>query len=162
MIRPMEKKDLEWVRINRNDPECRKWFRQAKMLTQEEQEKWFNDTDMVSFVVLDNDGDRVGVVSLSHLDNIARKCEFSIMIIPEKRNEGYGYGAMRELLGVAFNDLNMNQVYSDVFEHNSALEKYCKWGFKKYGKLPQWYWKDGKYIDSVIISITKDEFNSVK
>jgi diamine N-acetyltransferase len=158
MIRPLEREDLEWVRLERNRPECRMWFRQDHLISKEEQEKWFATTDMKSFMV----GDREGVVALSHLDLIARKCEFSIMITPENRCKGLGTIALRELLDHAFNDLNMNMVYSDVFEDNPALKLYDQLGFRRYGKLPNWYWKDGKYINSVVIAITKDEYNSLK
>jgi RimJ/RimL family protein N-acetyltransferase len=84
------------------------------------------------------------------------------MIVPEYRNMGLGKKALWDLLSIAFNDFNMNQVYSDVFETNCALEKYLKWGFKEYGLLPNWYYKNGKYINSRIIAITKDEYNSLK
>lgn len=157
IIRPMYSTDLEWVRMERNRPECRKWFRQPNYLTVEQQQKWFKETDMLSFVI---DG-WAGVVSLSHIDNIARKCEFSIMIAPAIRGKGFGKRALWELLRHAFNDLNMMQVYSDVFSHSPALKWYDDFGFKRYGILPQWYYKDGKYIDSTIIRITKDEFNNL-
>ena len=160
MLRPLNQSDLEWVRKERNRPECRMWFRQATLITPLQQQKWYDNNDMITFIVLDDDGDRVGVVSLSHIDNIARKCEFSIMITPEVRGKGYGKKALWELLGHAFNDLNMEQVYSDVFSHNPSLEHYVNWGFQIYGVLPNWYYKDGKYIHSTVISITKDEYNN--
>jgi len=163
LLRPIEEKDLKWVAEERNNPECRKWFRQSELLSIKQQSLWFSTTDMRSYIAVDDDGHNVGVLSLSHIDPIARKCEFSIMIIPEYRNHGYGKKALWELLLHAFSDLNMEQVYSDVFEHNPALLKYEKWGFKIYGKLPNWYYKNGEYIDSIIISITKDEYyNSLK
>ena len=161
MLRTMLYFDTEWVRKQRNRPECRKWFRQDHEITQEEQRKWYETTDMKSFMVI-NDNERVGVVSLSHIDNTARKCEFSIMIVPEERGKGLGRKALYKLLDHAFDDLNMNMVYSDVFEHNDALSDYINWGFNIYGVLPNWYWKDGKYINSTIIAITKDEYNSLK
>ena len=161
MLRTMEREDLEWVRKQRNRPECRDWFRQDHLITQQEQEKWFVLGNMTSFIVRE-DCTSIGVVSLSHIDNTARKCEFSIMIVPEVRGKGYGKKALYELLDHAFNDLNMNMVYSDVFEHNDALSDYINWGFNIYGVLPNWYWKDGKYINSTIIAITKDEYNSLK
>ena len=158
MLRPMEESDLRWVAEERNDPECRRWFRQSELLSMKDQEEWFFHTDMRSYVAVDDDGHNIGVLSLSHIDPIARKCEFSIMILPEYRDKGYGHKALWELLLHAFQDLNMEQVYSDVFANNPTLDKYLKWGFKEYGKLPNWYWKGGQYIDSVIISITKDEY----
>jgi RimJ/RimL family protein N-acetyltransferase len=160
MIRPMNRDDLEWVRRERNRPECRKWFRQNHDITQEEQSDWFDSTDMKNFIVEDFFGVKIGVVSLSHLDYTARKCEFSIMIVPERRGSGEGKKALWELLGHCFNDLNMLQVYSDVFYGNPALNNYIHWGFHIYGILPKWYYKDGRYIDSVVISITKDEYNN--
>lgn len=160
MLRTMNKSDLEWVRKERNRPECRKWFRQDHLITDKEQENWYNSTDMMSYIVEDTDGHNIGVVSLSHIDKTARKCEFSIMIVPEHRGKGYSKRSLWELLGIAFNDLNMNQVYSDVFDYNPALDTYLNWGFKAYGVLPNWYYKDGKYVNSVVISITKDEYNN--
>lgn len=154
----MEWGDLEWVRKERNRPECRQWFRQDHDISETEQAEWFGTTKMKSFIV----GDNKGVVSLSHIDPVARKCEFSIMIVPEYRHKGYGKKALFDLLEIAFNDMNMNQVYSDVFDHNPALDDYLKWGFKAYGTLPNWYYKDGKYINSVVISITKDDYYSIK
>lgn len=159
MLRPLLFSDLGWVMEQRNHPECMKWFRQPLPLTEKEQEKWFNTTDMKSYIVLDIE-QKLGVVSLSHIDNIARKCEFSIMIIPEMRNKGLSHMALWQLLDIAFNNLNMNQVYSDVFHGNCALDCYLKWGFKAYGTFPNWYYKDGKYINSSLISITKDEYNN--
>ena len=162
MLRPVCEWDLDWIKNERNRPELRRTFRQPRLLTDLGQKKWYETTDMESFVVC-NEHKNIGVVSLSHIDYIARKCEFSIMIIPEERHQGYGKRALYDLLDHAFNDLNMHQVFSDVFETNpEALTKYVDWGFKIYGVLPQWYWKDGKYINSTIIAITKDEYNSLK
>ncbi len=159
MLRTMELEDLEWVRKERNKPECMDWFRQPLPLTAEEQLKWFHTTDMKSYVVWDDDEHRIGVVSLSHIDSIARKCEFSIMIIPEFRGLGLGHKALWDLLKIAFDNLNMNQVYSDSFETNPFLKKLLKWGFKQCGVLPNWYYKNGKYINSILLSLSKDEYN---
>lgn len=156
MIRPMELKDLEWVRIERNRLENNIWFRQDHDITPEEQDNWFKTTTMKSFIVNDNKG----VVALSHFDNSAKKCEFSVMISPEHRGRGYGTQAMKDILDYAFNTLNMNMVYSDVFFGNPAINLYTKIGFNIYGTLPNWYFKNGSYINSSIIAITKDEYNS--
>jgi len=162
MLRPIEHKDLDWIRKERNRPECRDYFRQPEFLTQRQQEEWFNTTDMRSYVILE-DHQKRGIVSLSNIDYTARKCEFSIMITPENRNLGFGKKALWELLGHAFNDLNMKQVYSDVFVDNPALKAYEKWGFVLHGILPNWYYKNGKYVDSIVIAITKDDYiNSLK
>jgi len=165
MLRPLVYENLEWVRLERNRPECRQYFRQPYLLTPSDQDKWFEQVKNREYIpfIVEYDLNRIGVVQLSHIDNIARKCEFSIMIVPEFRHRGFGKIALWELLKYAFNDLNMNQVYSDVFETNCALDYYLKWGFKSYAILPNWYYKDGQYIDSILISITKDEYiNSLK
>ena len=158
----MEQGDLEWVRKQRNRPECMMWFRQPLPLTEEQQLEWFTTTDMKSFIVLDSEGDRAGVVSLSKIDHIARKCEFSIMITPELRGFGYGKEALIELLTIAFDKLNMRQVYSDVFDNNPALAMYKEMGFLRVGNLPNWYFKNGKYVSSEIIILQKDEYNRLK
>lgn len=161
MIRPIENGDLEWIRKERNRPECRQWFRQDHIISQDEQYEWFETTSMRSFVVVEDDVN-VGVVSLSHVDTTVRKCEFSIMITPEFRGRGYGRKALNDLLDHAFNDLNMRQVYSDVFENNPSRALYKDIGFRECGILPDWYYKNGTYVNTVVIVITKDEYNRLK
>ena len=158
MIRPMEVKDLEWVRNERNRIENNMWFRQDHDITQQEQVKWFFNTTMKSFIIEDNRG----IVALSNFDDTAKKCEFSIMVSPENRGKGYARKALRELLEYAFEKLGMNMVYSDVFFGNPAMSLYTGLGFITYGILPNWYFKDNRYISSTVIAITKDEYNSLK
>ena len=69
---------------------------------------------------------------------------------------------MNALLSHAFNDLNLNRVYSEVFSDNPALANqfYDKLGFQREGLLRQNAYKEGKYIDCVVIGILKDEWTS--
>lgn len=161
MLKRMRLSDIEWVRRNRNNPENMKWFRQDHRISFLEQLWWFFTNTMDSSVIWDGE-ERVGVVALSHIDRIAKKCEFSIMISDKHKKMGHGKKAMKELLDYAFNGLGMNQVYSDVFEGNPAIKMYKKMGFKVYGIFPHWYLKSGEYVTSVLISITREEYDCVK
>jgi RimJ/RimL family protein N-acetyltransferase len=162
-LRQIEKDDLKWLKNQRNDYRLRRYFRQAYLLTASEQEEWYKSVvkhEFISFVVL-YDKERIGCVSLYKIDTISRKAEFSIYIVHYMQKKGYGEEALKLLLHYGFYELNLNQIYSDVFENNPSLEWYRKFGFKINEPLRQWYYKDGKYIDSYPISIIRSEYDKL-
>lgn len=163
-LRPVDGHDLMWLVEQRNDPELRRYFRQAVPLSIEDQVDWFKTFDGKAYVSCElNSGFPVGYVSLSHINYVVRSAEFSVFVSKDKRGKGYGRDTMRAILKHAFEDLNLNKVYSEVFIDNPCLSNqfYDKLGFKREGLLRQAAYKDGKYLDSVFIGILRDEyFNS--
>jgi len=56
----------------------------------------------------------------------------------------------------------MNMVYLKVADFNPDAKKlYEKVGFEETVKLPQFYYRHGKYWDYVIMSQTKNEYKKV-
>ncbi|MCF6296421.1 MAG: GNAT family N-acetyltransferase [Flavobacteriaceae bacterium] len=52
--------------------------------------------------------------------------------------------------------MNMNMVYLKVASFNPNAKKlYLKIGFQETGRLPQFYYRHGKYWDYIIMSILK-------
>ncbi|MBM4159349.1 MAG: GNAT family N-acetyltransferase [Ignavibacteria bacterium] len=102
----------------------------------------------------------IGVVSLSNIDYINRKAEFSI-IIGEKEHRGKGYGleATRLIIDHGFSKLNLNKIYLGVIsEHREAIKSYEKAGFKTDGLLRKDILMHGKYYDTLVMSILAEEF----
>ena len=55
--------------------------------------------------------------------------------------------------------LNLNRIFLNVFENNPrAIRAYEKAGFVLEGRLRQAEFKDGKYIDILVMSILKDDY----
>jgi RimJ/RimL family protein N-acetyltransferase len=83
------------------------------------------------------------------------------IIIPDKANQGKGYG--REticlLMDYAFGYLNYNRISIGVVGFNTnAIEFYKKVGFKQEGIQEQGYYYNYRYYDFIMMRILRDEF----
>ena len=102
----------------------------------------------------------IGSIGFFNLDQRNRSSEFGVMI-GEKRywNNGFGTEAVRMLCQHGFNTLNLNRIYLRVYENNpSAIRAYEKAGFTHEGRQRQAEFRDGKYMDILVMSILKNEF----
>jgi RimJ/RimL family protein N-acetyltransferase len=74
-------------------------------------------------------------------------------------NRGCGTEAVRLLAQHGLNPLNLNRIFLHVFENNPrAIRSYEKAGFTHEVRERQAEFKDGKYIDVLVMSMLKDEF----
>jgi RimJ/RimL family protein N-acetyltransferase len=100
----------------------------------------------------------VGVCGLTSLDFANRRAEFSLYIGPEHQQRGFGRRALATLLVHGFQNLGLNLIWGETFEGNHAAKMFESLGFKKEGTRRQFYWKDGRFIDAHLYSITRDEW----
>jgi RimJ/RimL family protein N-acetyltransferase len=153
---------MEW----RNDQELRKYFREYRELNKDMQESWYKnkvlgDRQQVNFEIRDKEANKlIGHCGLYYIDWISRHAEFGIYIgDSDFRSGGYGSSALRTLLRYGFNDLNLNKIWCEVYSNNGAIEIYRHIGFKDEGILRQHYYNEGKYWDSTIMSVLKEEYS---
>lgn len=90
----------------------------------------------------------------------ARSAEFGIMIGEKKYwRQGYGTEAVMCLLTVGFEIHNLNRIDLFVLSNNKpAIHLYEKAGFVHEGALRQAANYQGKYIDMLIMSILREEW----
>ena len=78
-------------------------------------------------------------------------------------NRGYGTDATRALVRWGFDGLNLNRIWLRVYEDNArAIRCYEKVGFRIEGRLRQDRFRDGRYLDTIIMAILRDEFRADK
>ena len=74
-------------------------------------------------------------------------------------NQGFGTKAMLLILKHGFENLNLHRLWLRVFETNlRAVRSYEKAGFKQEGKFRQAQFINGKYVDVMIMSVLKTEW----
>lgn len=115
-----------------------------------------------TFSIVTNDYDKlIGTISLERVDNINRSACLGIFIgDKEYLNNGYGTEAIKLILDFGFNYMNLNSVHLNLMEFNERAHKcYIKCGFKDAGRLRKCKYINGKYYDSIMMDILKDEFN---
>ena len=106
----------------------------------------------------------IGSCSFHNLNWRVRSGEVGIMI-GEKTfwNQGYGTEAMDLLVCHGFDTLNLNRIYLRVFANNPrAIRSYEKVGFIHEGVERQGMYKAGQYIDVMLMSVLRSEYEGRK
>lgn len=128
--------------------------------------KWFegylqNRSNAIRLAICrKSDAMLIGAVYLLNIDWLVRQAEFAIWIGDETyQGKGVGKFAIQEVLKHAFLDLNFNRVYLTALIHNCrAINLYEKIGFKKEGVIRQGTFKEGRFIDLVMMSILREDY----
>ncbi len=126
----------------------------------EKQKKWaerITSSESEFFFYIFDNNVLVGYCALIKVKMVPSNAELSILIDPDKARRGYGTKAIRWLLGVAFEELGLNCVYSEVYA-NTERHKFFEKFFTFDGTIrARKFWK-GKFYDSRMYSILKNEF----
>ena len=106
----------------------------------------------------------IGNIGLHEIDWINRHTELGIFIGEKQHwNQGYGRDAIRLVLRYGFQSLNLNRIYLRVFETNPrGIHSYENAGFKLEGRLREDIFLNGKYRDTLIMSVLRSEWQDVE
>lgn len=167
-FRAIEREDLprfvNWL----NDPEVRENLALYLPLSMSHEESWFENMlkrpqeEQPMSIEIKQEGvwKPIGNCGYFNLDWRCRSGEVGIFI-GEKQlwNQGYGTEAIRLLVRHGFETLNLNRISLEVFESNPrAVRCYEKAGFSAEGRKRQGMYKDGEYIDIILMSILRQEW----
>ena len=160
-LREISRKDMVTINKWRNDENLIALLGAPfRYIDIEIDEAWFdnylnNRSKAVRCVIVDDKDMVIGLVSLTDIDNINRSATFHIMIGDSShQNKGAGQFAIKEMLNHAFNNLNLHRIQLEVLSSNDrAIHVYEKLGFVKEGTLRQVYFKNGKYVDALVMGI---------
>lgn len=165
-LRAVERGDLEQLVRWRNDPVIFRGFFSTFPLSLGAQADWYEDLlrriDKKLFVIEAKDGQAVGTIGFDHIDWKNQKAEFGNMLV-DKGHRGCGYAsdATRTALRFGFEQMNLNRIYLEVYAWNQeAVQLYQKSGFKIEGVLQQAYFTEGKFNDTVLMAIVRDDWRA--
>lgn len=163
--------DIELIRVWRN--EQIDVLRQKKPLTEKEQINYFRQVvrptfaqktpPLMLFSLLKNDS-LIGYGGLVYLDWEARHGEVSFLVdstrAKDKKTYAKDFSSYLTLLKrVAFDDLNLNRIFVETYATRLChLEVLTKNGFIYEGRMRQHVKIKGKYIDSLIHGILKNDY----
>ena len=167
-LRAVTRSDLpqfvEWL----NDPEVRAGLLTYLPLSIENEENWFENMikspavqhPMVIEVRSGEEWKMIGDCGFHIIDWRNRSAEIGIFIGEKSYwNQGYGTEVMRLLLKHGFNTLNLNRIALEVFETNRrAIRTYEKAGFVHEGRRRQDIFQEGRFIDVLLMSVLRSEW----
>jgi RimJ/RimL family protein N-acetyltransferase len=120
-----------------------------------------NRNDEVLWVIADRPDDRcIGHVGLYQIDYRIGKAEYAIMIGDKTMwNRGIGHLVTKTVVEYGFKQLNLHRISLEVLATNErALHLYQKIGFQQEGVLRDCQYKNGNYIDVIMMSILEAEW----
>lgn len=129
-----------------------------------EMEKWYeatvNNPNGKIYAIKTRDGDYLGNIELSAIDWRAGKGEIGLIIgQKEYWSQGYGEEAIRVLLRLAFNEMNLIRVTANVLVHNQrARHTFEKCGFVLEGTARKAFYQDGRHWDVLQYALLREEF----
>ncbi len=100
----------------------------------------------------------IGRCAYNSVDHKNRFCFIGIMINHKRfQNKGHGTEALSLLINYIFNELNLRKIYLKVFASNErAIHVYKKLGFEVEGVLKKHLFRNGEYIDDLIMAKYRD------
>lgn len=167
-LRPVEERDLphfvQWLK----DRELARWLEHLESApTLEEEYEWWHDKrsdpDSVLWAIDSPEGCLIGTIEL-RLTMRAERAEMGVAIHDKTQwGKGLGTDAVRLVVDYAFDELNLNRVGLTTDEENArAIRCYEKVGFVREGLLRQHRLLDGRFGNTVVMGILRDEWTPLE
>jgi RimJ/RimL family protein N-acetyltransferase len=167
-LRPVEPDDARTIVPWFNDPDVTRFLLRYQPMTLAEEVEFLrrraeSTADVVLGIVVRADDRLVGVCGLHHLDVRNRHAAFGINLGDKTAwGKGYGTEATRLVVRHAFDTVNLHRVWLHVYEYNPrAVRVYEKVGFRLEGRLRQDAFRDGKYWDTLVMGVLREEWEAV-
>ena len=102
----------------------------------------------------------IGTAGLYLINWSARRAQFRILIgNTDYYGKGIGTDVTRTIVDYGFNRLNLEMIYLGVnISNEAAIKVYKNAGFSEGGLMRKFIFNNGKYYDSIHMSIIREEF----
>ncbi len=172
-LRAVSEDDLPSLLSWRNNPDFRKYFREYRELTLQNQKQWFdryvvndNTTLMFSIVLNDDKQTLIGACGLCYINHVNRNADLSLYIGHEDAyidDKGYAAESCDLLFRYGFGELNLHKIWTEIYEFDQPKFKlYSEIGLTQDGLLRDNYFHDGRWHNSRMMSILAKEYFASK
>lgn len=168
LLRAMELEDMDFLRNMINDEKMEHnvigW---SFPISKYEQERWFEsqiqNKNNVRFII-EAEGQAIGLATLTNIDWKNRKACHGIKLFSDDiKGKGYGTDTVIAIMKYAFEELQLNKIYSTILEENEISRKlYRKCGWTEEGCLRKSIFKNNKYNNEIFVGILREEYESKK
>lgn len=165
-LRQFEPEDVEALYRFRNDPEVTKTLSgfsvgySRKELAERIERLQDDRRNIIWAIALNEKNLCVGHVGLYEIDYRVRKAGIGTLIGEKKlRGRGLGYRVKKAVIEYGFSELNLHKIESLVLENNPASIRINeKLGFKTDGLLRDYQFRNGAYLNAVLMSLLENEW----
>lgn len=160
ILRELEVEDLEFLNGVRN--ECSKeYLHNSETYTLSETIEWFEKTNPKFWLILNGDV-KIGYFRTSEYSQENRNLYIGADIDLSFRGKGYAYEAYIKFIPFIFTEMSLHKISLEVLSTNyRAINLYKKLGFIVDGIKREELLKDGVWVDSIIMSILKSDYENL-
>lgn len=169
VLRAVEEEDIEMLRQLTNSPDFEKmvvgW---SFPISRNAQEEWFrnckNDLSCIRYIIETKEDGAVGMIGLKNIDWKNGVADGLGMRIAKKevRTKGLATDAWMTLMKYAFNELRLNRINGTALAYNQISLHVCKKvGFKIEGTQRKAIYKNGEYIDLILLGCLKSDYEEI-
>lgn len=156
-FRPLCEKDLQFLNEVRNDC-AEEYLHDSRKFTLAQTKEWFRKEQPNYYIIQMEDID-VGYFRVSQHSQSNSNLYIGADLHKEYRGRKLAHPAYKQFISYLFEKYNLNKISLEVLSSNvRAYSLYKKLGFKQEGVKRQEVLKQGTYVDSIIMSILKEEF----
>jgi RimJ/RimL family protein N-acetyltransferase len=158
----MERDDVSLVASWINDERI-SFFNGARFpVSLAEQANWYESTlkdrSKQKLVIRNKEGEKVGLVSLFHMDHVNQNAEIGIYVAPAFQRRGYAREALVLLMRFAFHGLNMHRLYCTILAFNvTSVKLFESVGFRREGVRREHSFSGGRFHDVLSLSLLRGE-----
>ena len=161
-LRAIERADLSILLEFRNKPEYRRYFREYRELSMENQNIWYDEIVMkdpktVMFSIIELESDRLlGACGLCYIDWINKNADFSIYIGADNLyiDDKFAPDAALIMARYGFEELGLHRLWAEIYDFDDLKRNFFeKFGFKLEGRHRETHWSESKWHDSLFYSL---------
>ncbi len=165
VLRPVEDADVPLIHRWMNDPDVWRGMDYERPFSladvREDVARSREEGQPFTIVAGDRPIGRIGLNRFRTRDRIASM--YLYIGEPDCWGKGFGRDAAAALLGYAFDRLDLARVELWALGDNeAAAATYRACGFVEDARLPERSFKDGAWVDRVVMSVTRDRFEQAK
>ena len=168
-LRPFLKEDLTKKYLKFINSEINSFLETGKIpVNEKDLENYYNENqkskNSILFAVCDMKSNHIGNCSLTSIDWINRRCSYGRLIWGQNKKKRLGTEVLKLLQKYVFETLNLNSMYCGVVSINKpSVKSNINSGMKIVGKYEEAYFRNNKYYDFILFSITKKQYlNNIK
>lgn len=157
-VRDAQKDDISYI-INLENEDYNKHF--VFQGTYEEHEEEIELEEYLLGIICEKGTHKKVGYILCHIDNKSKVFELRRVVVEEK-SRGIGRDTLENLIKYAFETLNLNRFWLDVYSnHSRGIKLYEGLGLVCEGVLRESYKTDSGYVDQKIYSLLSREYQKI-
>jgi RimJ/RimL family protein N-acetyltransferase len=160
-FKKIEKSDLSFLNEVRNEY-SEEFLHDSRKFTLDQTEQWF-DKSNPDFYMIFLGSERIGYFRLSNYSETNKNLYIGADISPKFKGRGLGKLSYQKFIPYIFDKYELNKISLEVLSTNQvAINLYKKLGFVTEGIKREEVYKNKVWVDSIIMSILKKEYEKSK